>query len=867
MGGSGEEASDEETKTEGKALEAGTCTVDEEAQGACPISGEIEKDATCFVGGVNGKPVKCYLNESGEVIFEMPEGVVGKNLEVCVMASDGTCETIGYVSNVKETDIAKCQEAGCPAGSSCGSDGLCYKTPEKITCAQTGCLPGYECGTDGYCSKAGNTPDGTDCVSDTDCLSGETCASDGTCQVVPAEPECSESKACTDPNQQCKGGICVAKDPVPDTKCPATPCPSGQTCQADGSCKVQPDPQCTPTSCPAGQQCGADGKCQIVVAPPSECTTNAQCGSSKKCVAQHCVPKVCGIDFCTDAGHTCDVSGACVAKTCADIQCNTSTQMCDPATLACIPDPSKLDADGDGVKDDKDQCANTPQGQTIGETGCKITATIKAQDGGDKLGLVRVDWTIENLEDLEGTYLYWPAKFKSPGMNPVFLGGSDTECDQNILFDSFGNHLSGQVNDIEECETSKQNCHGFGTPQGIFAVTRFCRHEITEKEGSLYTRIPVNEVPFKLVVKNGVVIKSDTFEVEAAVLNLSSWTLHPDKVAVTMNIDYENARDLTINGCTSSTLNPEKDDLDGYLSLKSGTASSVTCHLDPNERKFTIWAESVFVGGENQTYRVTCGAIKPSLNLKEFKSQKGETPKECGKYAKDWKLCDYPGTLAFDAEVSRTCYLERYVSSSGAYQKVADTETTTGWVKSAKIVGKKPGEKTCTPANDNISFCGTSPESDVEPLEKNMTSEGVSFPDDKFLFKPVMQRRIDEFKYEFSATDFDGKVVTVGPQTFPYGSSISGTATAKKDGKNTQWSLSYKNCKVISGGLGGGACYYNVGNYTTDPLVDENGKYKPRTATLTNLQPSYDGQTYCLFSCDNDLGAKTGLWLADPVIP
>ena len=48
----------------------------------------------------------------------------------------------------------------------------------------------------------------------------------------------------------------------------------------------------------------------------------------------------------------------------------------EPAAVAVVPPP---DADGDGVTDDSDRCADTPQGDRVGPYGCSCDVTVQLQ--------------------------------------------------------------------------------------------------------------------------------------------------------------------------------------------------------------------------------------------------------------------------------------------------------------------------------------------------------------------------------------------------------------------------------------------------------------------------------------------------------
>jgi hypothetical protein len=182
----------------------------------------------------------------------------------------GLCATLEVCD--RGTCVGGCFEGGCPAGQVCTSAGRCVDAGcETITC------------------PAGQRCEGGACVGACDgvtCPAGLMCRG-GRCVDLCAGAVCDECTVCDD-------GACVVR-------CDYEPCPSGQTCLADGSCI---ETSCASVTCAAGEVCRA-GACV-------DACMGASCSRGEMCEMGACVPEVIpdgGMPMPTDGGPMPGVDG------------------------------------------------------------------------------------------------------------------------------------------------------------------------------------------------------------------------------------------------------------------------------------------------------------------------------------------------------------------------------------------------------------------------------------------------------------------------------------------------------------------------------------------------------------------------------
>ncbi|MCP3684918.1 MAG: LamG domain-containing protein, partial [bacterium] len=124
--------------------------------------------------------------------------------------------------------IDDCDRCGCPSDKECDDDGSCVVPPEPDTCSD-GTLYG-ECSDTQpwYCNNGVLV----NLCSTCECPSGKSCDPDGSCVVDP--DTCSDGTVygeCSDN----KPKYCTSSGSLVDL-CSTCECPSGETCQSDGSC-------------------------------------------------------------------------------------------------------------------------------------------------------------------------------------------------------------------------------------------------------------------------------------------------------------------------------------------------------------------------------------------------------------------------------------------------------------------------------------------------------------------------------------------------------------------------------------------------------------------------------------------------------
>ena len=132
----------------------------------------------------------------------------------------------------------------------------------------------------------------------------------------------------------------------------------GQSCKSDDECDDL-DP-CTTDTCP-------DGTC-VFTPVPGCCNTAADCNDSDPCTADSCVSNACvhtPIAGCCLSAADCDDGDPCTIDACAGNLCTHTAP----------------DSDGDGVPDCRDQCPNTPAGETVDSNGCSCSQLDDDQDG------------------------------------------------------------------------------------------------------------------------------------------------------------------------------------------------------------------------------------------------------------------------------------------------------------------------------------------------------------------------------------------------------------------------------------------------------------------------------------------------------
>jgi hypothetical protein len=276
----------------------------------CPIYSDSGGGGTCG---------DCYPNTGCRSDYDCPNGQVCSQYNTCIPG--------GTTTDAGATCTSPSQ---CPTGQTCGADDHCHPGD----CSGSGCPAGYQCtlssgtlacvATDGGTKDGGGPPPFTGCTSDSQCVAslgaGAKCL-DGTC-VAPAN-QCSDATQCPT-GEQCVQGVCTPS-------CDKThPCPTGFSCDANGTCSGNPNPCGTGTTvCPTNLTCVQEH----CVAP---CGDGGACPSGLVCVDNGCIPNQKPNFVCSTEGMAGDgkVNDCAVGSTCLHHNCYIA---CDPdaGTMAC----------------------------------------------------------------------------------------------------------------------------------------------------------------------------------------------------------------------------------------------------------------------------------------------------------------------------------------------------------------------------------------------------------------------------------------------------------------------------------------------------------------------------------------------------
>lgn len=318
------------------------------------VCGECKKGERCDVLRKRCVPICLVCTTSIEC----------ENREVCL---DGCCVIRGSETSqeavVTDNEVSRPEEAIRPedGGSEVLQEALCSDPPCAKPCQSDGDCAG---GPRPYCDLFEQTC--VACRKDEDCIAPATC-SQGSCVGgdLCSGVSCPLGERCNPAD-----GKCVSES----SKCPQTPCPSGQCCLSDASCGPCPtnaicdlctqDTDCGGTRC---QALGAEMRC-VPLCPQDQCPPDFQCinlgVAGKRCIPDGSCskPDICFGFTCPAGSFCCKGTPGCQAC-CADTDCQggklcvtisghkackdpseacsppcSPNQICDPASRTCQND-------------------------------------------------------------------------------------------------------------------------------------------------------------------------------------------------------------------------------------------------------------------------------------------------------------------------------------------------------------------------------------------------------------------------------------------------------------------------------------------------------------------------------------------------
>jgi len=212
------------------------------------------------------------------------------------------------------------------------------------------------------------------------------CPSDQLCRGGRCQDPCQNNEC--DNGFQCVDGFCA-------TACEATPCPRGQTCQADGRCVDL----CAGVQCPEGQACN-QGRCGA-----NDCT-GLGCPDGQRCTDNGCLPDACAGVLC-DPEQFCR-AGRCISS-CAYITCPLGEACFEGA---CRPEPCGGVTCPDGQVCQQGACGadpcdgvTCPEGRVCVQGLCTVDPCAGIECPGGEVCVVDVagdvqcagPWTVEGL--------------------------------------------------------------------------------------------------------------------------------------------------------------------------------------------------------------------------------------------------------------------------------------------------------------------------------------------------------------------------------------------------------------------------------------------------------------------------------------
>jgi hypothetical protein len=281
---------------------------------------------------------------------------------------DGVECTVDRCDLVADDCRHSTDDSRCDNGSVCDGIETCHASLGCQAGGPPDCDDGVPCTIDS-CGAApeacAHEPDDTLCDNGLACDGAETCDVALGCQVG-TPVDCNDGVGCTVDACEEPAGTC--SNTPDDAACnDALFCNGAETCDSDSGCVAGADP------CP-GHTCHEEN--DTCESSSGSCTADGDCDDGNLCTDDVCDGGDCvhipNSASCDD-GDPCSENDVCSSGSCV----GTPIPDCDQTP------PDETDTDGDGVIDENDQCAGTPDGEAVDSTGCSCSQRDDDGDGVD----------------------------------------------------------------------------------------------------------------------------------------------------------------------------------------------------------------------------------------------------------------------------------------------------------------------------------------------------------------------------------------------------------------------------------------------------------------------------------------------------
>ncbi len=466
-----------------------------------------------------------------------------------------------------------------------------------------------------------------------------------------------------------------------------------------------------------------------------------------------------------------------------DFPCDLNTSKCE--NNQCVPDPTKIDTDGDGLKDAVDQCP-AQGGANLDEHGCPIpplkVSFLTSNNDPERtkelhskaLGIVRVKWTIQGGGVLQEAYLYGPFNRRHDdadgGHNNHYLVVRDpdtidnwnqVEIDQQLgeSSEAYKHYLTGDL-----CQ-SDANCYEyskrFPSRPGVPIVRINLMPLLTDAHKSgqgwqhfFHTRVHVRNTRFVIVARSQTGQWAvEEFETKAPEVGEPAINVKFNETGARLEGDFTKVVGKpAIAGCE-----PGSDE----VSLKGEYHYAGDCVFNKENKTIFIWAQGVGLSNHvMRKYRLFCESPSRSLEAQMYYPDAGGSVSV--NYGPEWVFYHYDeGKMKLQGLVSRQCHLYE-VKDDGSQEAIEDKVTS--WVKEPKLSAYY-GDSNCDQSSGDIVDSS-------QALSDNNTAQY------KIGNSLAVEARLDRnkkcYSYEFSVKNMNGtkfsttKTVNQQNNSFPY---------------------------------------------------------------------------------------------------